>query len=840
MFRASHRLRSLLVSASAFSLCATVAYAQQNPSSPRSGNMEEIVVTATRQAEVLSKVPISVAAITNQQMEDRGIKEFADTIRFTPGIKLNGNPDSGNTIAIRGIASTAGAATTGVYLDDVPIQVRQVGYTAGTLFPTLFDIDRVEVLRGPQGTLFGSGSEGGTVRFIQPAPSFDNDTGHARLEGNQITNGGWGYEAGVAYGGPINDHLAYRVSASFKHDGGWIDRVQGQAFVVDPTARSGPASYGFTQTGVYGKNSNWRDTAGLRAALAWKPTEDLTVTFSANYSYTYVHDNIGSVWANLTNADAGVFQTPVFIAGPADALHVAETAPNLNKGHNNMFVPYVNVDWVNGDIEVISTTSYLNHRHLTWNDVTLGYLFPYLGAKVPRPGDKGYDQLTDQSENYTQEIRVQSLDQDSPWHWVAGVFYSKDYQRSFEVEGDNFLQLAPSFFGVGAFDDPFPGTSAFLNNFGTESLANGATYVSLSRANEAQLAGFAQVDYKVLPGVTLTVGGRLSQNMLSVFTTQDGPENNLNGPYGAACPLAGGCTPGQPPFEPEYATANLKDNEVVFTPKFGVSWQIDESNLFYGTISRGFRPGGAQVRLPAACDAQLVAFGFKDANGNAVSPTSYHSDTVWSYELGSKNSFYDGALSLDGSAYVIHWNKIQTNIGLPDCGYNTVANEGAATSQGFDLAVSARPAPGLSLSAAFGYNQVHFDVTTPAFMKGQTVPGAGSPYTAVLSGEYDFSVDEEWQPYIRSDFTWQSRPYFVGSYLRGSPSYDPLSVPPTSQSLLGARIGLRVDTWDVSLFADNLLNFNSPNSVDHVRHSSLFTESFVRPRMIGITVSDRF
>src|ERR1700748_1041579 len=121
MFRASHRLHTLLLSASALSLCVSAAHAQQNASQARSGDMEEVVVTATRQAEVLSKVPISVAAITNQQMEDRGIKKFADTIRFTPDIKLNGSPDSGNTIAIRGIASTAGASTTGVYLDDVPI-----------------------------------------------------------------------------------------------------------------------------------------------------------------------------------------------------------------------------------------------------------------------------------------------------------------------------------------------------------------------------------------------------------------------------------------------------------------------------------------------------------------------------------------------------------------------------------------------------------------------------------------------------------------------------------------------------------------------------------------------
>jgi iron complex outermembrane receptor protein len=142
--------------------------------------LPDIVVTATRRSENLAKVPLSVEALSQQQLDTRGIKQFSDLVRFTPGVNLT--QTGGNAIAIRGISSSAGAGTTGVYIDDVPIQVRNLGFSSTTSFPAVFDLDRVEVLRGPQGTLFGAGSEGGTVRFIQTQPSLTNFSGYARSE----------------------------------------------------------------------------------------------------------------------------------------------------------------------------------------------------------------------------------------------------------------------------------------------------------------------------------------------------------------------------------------------------------------------------------------------------------------------------------------------------------------------------------------------------------------------------------------------------------------------------------------------------------------------------------
>ena len=146
--------------------------AQTAPAGGESQTVSEIVITATRHAESLSKVSQSVVALSEKALDVRGIKGISDISRMTPGVELNPNGfGTQSNIAIRGVSSQVGSATTGIYIDDTPIQTRVVGYSSTNTYPLVFDLDRVEVLRGPQGTLFGAGSEGGTIRFITPQPS---------------------------------------------------------------------------------------------------------------------------------------------------------------------------------------------------------------------------------------------------------------------------------------------------------------------------------------------------------------------------------------------------------------------------------------------------------------------------------------------------------------------------------------------------------------------------------------------------------------------------------------------------------------------------------------------
>src|SRR5271156_3069924 len=155
-----------------------------------SAGLEEIVVTATRREERLQDVPISVLAFSQEKLDSQGLKNIDDLARLSPGITFqrNGMSSAGNyndersDINIRGVDSTAGTSTTGIYIDDTPIQTRHIGFGSINAFPALFDLADVEVLRGPQGTLFGAGAEGGAVRFISPEPDLQKSRGYAKAD----------------------------------------------------------------------------------------------------------------------------------------------------------------------------------------------------------------------------------------------------------------------------------------------------------------------------------------------------------------------------------------------------------------------------------------------------------------------------------------------------------------------------------------------------------------------------------------------------------------------------------------------------------------------------------
>ena len=177
MYRNCHKHGTFfaLVSLGVGGIWSTSALAADEPAA---GVLQEVVVTATRREESLSKVPISVSAFTQESIDIRGIKDFQDVARFTPGVNIDNTGT--NNISIRGITSTAGAGTTGIYIDDTPIQMRALAFNPDDALPKTFDVERVEVLRGPQGTLFGAGSEGGTVRYITTQPSLTKFTAAAR------------------------------------------------------------------------------------------------------------------------------------------------------------------------------------------------------------------------------------------------------------------------------------------------------------------------------------------------------------------------------------------------------------------------------------------------------------------------------------------------------------------------------------------------------------------------------------------------------------------------------------------------------------------------------------
>src|SRR5450755_892869 len=385
--------------------------------------LEEVTVTATRQEESLSRVPISVSVETRDAMDAKGIKDFSDIVRFTPGVAFDANET--NRISIRGISSSGGSGTTGIYIDDVPIQVRNLGFNSDDALVKLFDLDRVEVLRGPQGTLFGAGSEGGTVRYITTQPSVTKSGIAAKLETSYTEGGSLNYEAGVAGGMPVIDGVfGVRFSAWFRHDGGWIDRI-------DPTTLD-----------VVDKNANYAGTAAMRLAGLWKPNDAISVTPSIIYQNQHRND-VTNYWPEYSN--------------PSQDRYVSAN-PTGRREPDVFYLPSLNVQADIGPVKLISTTSFFHRDEISGYDGTLynlGYYqtlgtadFPLLdGSGVHLPAGltdyRAPASVTNQQSNFTQEFRLQSTDPTARLSWTAGVFYSLDRQFSLEEIHD---PMADTFF----------------------------------------------------------------------------------------------------------------------------------------------------------------------------------------------------------------------------------------------------------------------------------------------------------------------------------------------------------------------------------------------------------
>ena len=297
-----HRLRvGLLITTTltstlfAGAALAQTASAGENNGAQNNNQLEEVVVTATRQADTVNRVPLAVTAQTQRNLDQQGIRTVRDLTNLVPSLQTTQSLASGaSQFSIRGIGflgnNPAGAAPVGFYLDDTALQKRNVGggvaTSNGTPLPPLFDLDRVEVLRGPQGTLFGGGSEGGTIRYIQPAPSLTRYSSYARAQYSHPTKGDDSYEAGVAIGDPIiQDKLGFRASVFGRKTGGFIDRI-------DPLSQREMAH----NSGGEGQ------VRMMRTALKWAPTDRSSVTFDYFSSQDKSKDIATSYTLDLPNA----------------------------------------------------------------------------------------------------------------------------------------------------------------------------------------------------------------------------------------------------------------------------------------------------------------------------------------------------------------------------------------------------------------------------------------------------------------------------------------------------------------------------------------------------------
>ena len=875
-------------------LCGPPAWAQTAPTPTAESTepaLQTVIVTATRRAEELSKVPISVTAFSTEQMDKRGVKDFDDLVRISPGLNLTRNEATGaSRVAINGISSEAGSATTGVYIDDTPIQVRNLGFGAGDAFPGLFDIERVEVLRGPQGTLFGAGSEGGTIRFIQTQPSLTERQLYVRSEVATLQHGSPSYEGGIAFGAPIvDDKLGFRVSAYYRHEGGWIDTVNGSYQILDPTGAAYGNSVKFTREQTLASDVNWNRTMALHAALRWQPNDSLTITPSVFYQNRHLNDGAGAYYdlgtSNLADRDYSRQGYLIYPAGTTYPVgHAGQTltlngmdAPNNAYGDDKFTLSAIALTWDFGSVQLISNTSYFDRTAVQWYDYTKGYVEFYVPEWFVAPdgvtstgnyaplGWKAMARYDNAQKNFVQELRLQSSDPAARFTWLVGAFYSHNRQTADEPINENFLIHSPwvgfyptatgyGYYGVdGGY--PFgPGYTAAQNFFGDSMLSNAVSFLGEWNSVEEQLAAFAQGDYELARGLKVTAGVRISRNKLDFNAAYLGPENNAYAPFGgsgADCTThlpSGFCAYGAGgELAPSYPTSSSNSSETAVTPKFGLEWQVNDRNLVYLTAAKGFRPAGASLRVPAICDFDLVQNGYVDANGNPTQPTTYKSDSLWSYEVGAKNQVWGGRLSLESSLYLIKWKNIQSNVSLPNCSYNFVDNLADATSKGFNFDFTLLATERLTLSGSFAYSDPYFDhdAKSPGgvviYNGGSSIPDAGPPTALTLSAMYTIPFGGERSGYARVDYNRSTEWRRNGTTDPGTPYYDPRLLPIPTYDVLNLRFGARLSGVDVSVFVNNVqdraphLSLTSSTTYD----PQDWQDVTLRPRTYGLTLTYR-
>ena len=764
--------------------------AEESPDS-----LAEITVTAQRRSENLEKVPLSITALSNKTLEDLHIQSFSDLAGIVPGLVLSttsATVQAQNDIAIRGIFSGGNSPTTAVYIDETPITIRRIDLAAlsGSPQPDIFDLDRIEVLRGPQGTLFGSSAMGGAIRYITPQPSLDTSSGYAKAESGYTDRGAPSYAVGVAYGAPIvPEKIGFRVSGWYHTDGGFID-------IQDP------------YSGEFVKrNANSSDTYVFRPAFACSPNESLTLTAAA-FRQHFHSIAPSTYWLSfIPNREPG-------------GLVAGDLVPQPQTDDLSVYSLAIKYEFSAAFFQ--SDTSYFYRKYKDDDDWT--HFFPPLFGGGPfslsKSAFSSYDLNLINTKAWQQEFRLWSKDPNAPFGWVAGLFYRHATQISSQLIPPDLNPLTQALFGQTSLQ--FFGVPDFIYH---GQVLNSYTFYSTLDVSKAV---FGEVTYEIVPRLKANVGVRVEHAEVR-------DQHQIN-----AGPLLG----------LTYSDLHAPDQiQNPVTPRTGLTYQYTDQDMVYVSAAKGYRSGGSN-----AADATQNPLCLPSARSYGLGsvPASYTSDSLWSYELGAKNSFFDRRLLTQVSIYYVKWTNIQTPLLLITCAAPITINIAKAVSRGFDLQISALPFEGMKLMVNVGYTDAYLVDAIYGGMVNGVAPLLGAagdklggvlPWTAALHGEYSRSIGNLWnntQGYVRADYRW------LDAAPKANPNtanYDPATGPNPDEAygVLSLRAGVQHGGADVSVFADNVTQSSPRLGYLHVvTGDPLYEATALRPLTVGLTMLYRF
>jgi len=749
--------------------------------------LQEVVVTAQKREERLFDVPMGVTAITSEQLQSQQIVSLADLQSRVPGLSLS-SVEPGNTrITFRGQNVGGVGSTVTTYIDDTPFGssnalVNGFGFTGD--FDT-WDLQRVEALRGPQGTLYGAGSESGLLKYVTNPPDPTKFAAAAQVGGEDVAHGQGGGIGKGMINLPIGDRAAFRLSGYYQTLPGYID---------DPSLGEKDINHGYR--------------SGLRAAFLVNLTDSLSIRLNAFGQDLHTDgspntDGIGATNLTLTppanqlQPQNGEFNQQRFINEPKHFKYrIYSGTLNWNVGWGNFtsITSYGTTDQ-NGlsDVTSVPAAPGAGPGTGTFGDVVTS-LLPLVPPPPPAgaTATAGLSETTSTSiKKWTQEFRLASSSAQT-LEWQLGAFYTH--------ESSSLDQTLPVFYIPTQVDVPLP------QSMGGPSLEN-----SSLEALYREWAAFAQFTYHFSPQWDLAFGGRWSENKQSANESLNGVLPTLQG-------------------TPEQLTSG-ESSDTDFTYSIAPRWHVSSDTMVYGRIATGYRPGGPN-------DLPL--------NAPPSVPRTYQSDQTTNYELGVRTDQLDKRLSVDVAAFLIDWKKIQVFeevlvAGSPPFGIN--ANGGTARSKGLEWTLAATPLTGLTFTLTGAYVDAY--LTSPATDAGGNT-GDQLPYvpkwSTSLDGAYTWRAFSDFNAFAGATWIYTGSRFNDFTATQGAAGFLPNPRPELpSYNTVNLRAGLQNGRWTFELYAKNVGDTRgigyyvataTPNYGGAV--------NYVLPRTLGALVTARF
>jgi iron complex outermembrane recepter protein len=631
--------------------------------------LAEVVVTAEKRSSNIETTPISMSALTSRQLEDAGVTSAQGIAAAVPGLAVASAGPGQAQYEIRGISASGGESpTVGFYLDETPVTPPASATTGkNAIDPDLYDLERVEVLRGPQGTLFGAGSLGGTVRLITHPPDLSGFYGSAQSMLSSTADGALGYGQNALLNLPLRDDIALRIVGTYTHTAGWVDRTVVPNFPLESNPSA--TDYG-TQRGavsavpgsIVHRNVNEENMTGARASLLVKPNASLSIEPAVFYQ-------------KITQGGMNAYDSSPGTLAHYQPFDVAEP-------FSDQFTLYsLDVRYALDRVNLTSASGYWTRRSTQIQDGTEQVQNALLLPSYSTGGGLGLGPVAafevDDTRQLSQELRAASAG-NSAFQWLAGIFYS-DYHYRLRTGSTipGLLDLAGS---------PFLTATLF--------------YVD-QPLDIRQIAYFGNVSYRFTRRLKLTLGARRYQYHSDVSSASSGVA--YTGTDAASLSAARASDSGLNPM------ANL-----AYTPSSRM--------MYYLTVAKGFREGAGNFPIPTSGPIGSTCLANLEALGRTSAPAMYGPDTVWNYEIGQKARFFDRRMILNTDAYDMRWKNVQEPVALA-CGLAYTDNATQAEVRGAELELRASLPLHLTLTQNVGYTHAAFMQDSPAagIVSGQSL-----------------------------------------------------------------------------------------------------------------------